>query len=34
MIEVAVVPSRYPMGSAKQLIQAVTGLEVPPGPQQ
>ena len=31
MIEVAVVPSRYPMGSAKQLIQAVTGLEVPAG---
>ncbi|HRH78976.1 MAG TPA: RnfABCDGE type electron transport complex subunit C, partial [Cellvibrionaceae bacterium] len=30
-IEVVVVPSRYPMGSAKQLIQAVTGLEVPAG---
>lgn len=30
-VEVVVVPSRYPMGSAKQLIQAVTGLEVPAG---
>jgi electron transport complex protein RnfC len=30
-IEVMVVPARYPMGSAKQLIQAVTGLEVPAG---
>lgn len=30
-IEVEVVPSLYPMGSAKQMIQAVTGLEVPAG---
>ncbi|WP_221797236.1 electron transport complex subunit RsxC [Oceanobacter mangrovi] len=30
-IEVVIVPARYPMGSAKQLIQAVTGLEVPAG---
>jgi len=30
-IEIVVVPSRYPMGSAKQLIQAVTGYEVPAG---
>jgi electron transport complex protein RnfC len=30
-IEVEVVPSMYPMGSAKQMIQAVTGLEVPAG---
>lgn len=30
-IEVVVVPARYPMGSAKQLIQAVTGQEVPAG---
>lgn len=30
-IEVVTVPARYPMGSAKQLIQAVTGLEVPAG---
>ena len=30
-IEIMVVPSRYPMGSAKQLIQAVTGYEVPAG---
>jgi Na+-translocating ferredoxin:NAD+ oxidoreductase subunit C len=30
-IEVMVVPAHYPMGSAKQLIQAVTGLEVPAG---
>ncbi|WP_369855513.1 electron transport complex subunit RsxC [Candidatus Thalassolituus haligoni] len=30
-IEIVVVPARYPMGSAKQLIQAVTGLEVPAG---
>ncbi|MDK2776182.1 MAG: electron transport complex subunit RsxC [Pseudomonadota bacterium] len=30
-IEVVVVPARYPMGSAKQLIHAVTGYEVPAG---
>ncbi|GAB1260456.1 electron transport complex subunit RsxC [Aurantivibrio plasticivorans] len=30
-LRVAVVPSMYPMGSAKQLIQAVTGEEVPAG---
>ncbi|WP_317933259.1 electron transport complex subunit RsxC [Halioxenophilus sp. WMMB6] len=30
-IEVVVVPTRYPMGSAKQMIQAVTGKEVPAG---
>ncbi len=30
-IEIVVVPSRYPMGSTKQLIQAVTGQEVPAG---
>lgn len=30
-IEVVVVPAVYPMGSAKQMIQAVTGLEVPAG---
>ena len=30
-IEVIAVPARYPMGSAKQLIQAITGLEVPAG---
>lgn len=30
-IEVMTVPARYPMGSAKQLIQAVTGYEVPAG---
>ncbi|SMF27998.1 electron transport complex protein RnfC [Alteromonadaceae bacterium Bs31] len=31
VIEVEVVPSRYPMGSAKQLIQEITGREVPAG---
>lgn len=31
MIEVEVVPTRYPMGSAKQLIQEITGREVPAG---
>lgn len=31
MVEVQVVPSRYPMGSAKQLIQQITGREVPAG---
>ncbi len=30
-IDVVVVPTRYPMGSAKQMIQAVTGQEVPAG---
>ncbi len=30
-VNVAVVPSRYPMGSEKQMIQAVTGREVPAG---
>jgi len=31
MVEVQVVPSLYPMGSAKQLIQEITGREVPAG---
>ncbi len=30
-IEIAVLPTRYPQGSEKQLIQAVTGRQVPPG---
>ena len=30
-IEVVAVPARYPMGSAKQLIQTITGQEVPAG---
>ncbi len=30
-IELRVLPTRYPQGSEKQLIQAVTGREVPPG---
>ena len=30
-IELAVLPTRYPQGSEKQLIQAVTGRQVPPG---
>ncbi len=30
LIEIAVVPTRYPQGSEKQLIQAVTGRQVPP----
>ena len=30
-IEVAVLPTRYPQGSEKQLIQAITGREVAPG---
>ena len=30
-IELAVLPTRYPQGAEKQLIQAVTGREVPPG---
>jgi electron transport complex protein RnfC len=29
-IEVLSLPSRYPAGSAKQLIQLLTGLETPP----
>ena len=29
-IEVVVLPTRYPQGSEKQLIQAITGREVPP----
>jgi electron transport complex protein RnfC len=30
-IELAVLPTRYPQGSEKQLIQAITGRQVPPG---
>lgn len=30
-MELRVLPTRYPQGSEKQLIQAVTGREVPPG---
>ena len=30
-VELAVLPTRYPQGSEKQLIQALTGREVPPG---
>ena len=30
-IQVAVLPTRYPQGAEKQLIQALTGREVPPG---
>jgi len=30
-IEIAVLPTRYPQGAEKQLIQSVTGREVPPG---
>ncbi len=30
-VEVVVLPTRYPQGSEKQLIQAVTGRRVPPG---
>ncbi len=30
-IELAVLPTRYPQGSEKQLIQALTGRQVPPG---
>ncbi len=30
-IEIAVLPTMYPQGSEKQLIQAVTGRQVPPG---
>ncbi len=30
-LEIIVLPTKYPQGSEKQLIQAVTGREVPPG---
>lgn len=30
-VELAVLPTKYPQGSEKQLIQSVTGREVPPG---
>ena len=30
-IELGILPTRYPQGSEKQLIQAVTGRQVPPG---
>lgn len=30
-IELAVLPTRYPQGSEKQLVQALTGREIPPG---
>ena len=30
-VELAVLPTRYPQGAEKQLIQAVTGRQVPPG---
>ena len=30
-IELAVLPTRYPQGAEKQLVQAITGREVPPG---
>ena len=30
-IEVAVLPTRYPQGAEKQLVQSITGREVPPG---
>ncbi len=31
LIELEILPTRYPQGSEKQLIQAVTGRQVPPG---
>ncbi len=31
LVEMAVLPTRYPQGSEKQLIQAITGRQVPPG---
>ena len=31
LIELAVLPTRYPQGSEKQLIQSITGRQVPPG---
>lgn len=30
-IELAVLPTRYPQGAEKQLVQALTGREIPPG---
>ena len=30
-VEIRILPTRYPQGSEKQLIQAVTGRQVPPG---
>ena len=30
-IELKILPTRYPQGSEKQLVQAVTGREIPPG---
>ena len=30
-IELAVLPTRYPQGAEKQLVQSITGREVPPG---
>ncbi len=30
-IEIKILPTRYPQGSEKQLIQAITGRQVPPG---
>ena len=30
-IELKILPTRYPQGAEKQLVQAVTGLEIPPG---
>ena len=30
-IEIAVLPTRYPQGAEKQLVQALTGREIPPG---
>ena len=30
-IEIQILPTRYPQGSEKQLIQAITGRQVPPG---
>lgn len=31
-VELVVLPTRYPQGAEKQLIQAVTGRQVPAGP--
>lgn len=30
-VEIRILPTRYPQGAEKQLIRAVTGMEVPPG---
>ena len=30
-IEIRVIPTKYPSGAAKQLIQVLTGMEVPSG---